>query len=530
MKKNLKYIIAIILIIIFAFSIVPRQLQNDTFYIIELGRQIQKTGVDWKDHWSIHDNLEYRYPHWLFDLINANIYEAFGFNGIYVFTQIFASALLVLIFINLIKKDISLNLAFIGTITTGYLMRIGFCDRGQIISYLIFFIEYMILERFVLRPTFFKTLGLFILSCLMANIHSTAWIMMLVLLLPFVGEKVVYMYSLKGVNEIRLKRNNKALEKAKLKGNIKKVEKLEKEIKDLEHFKEIINNEKAEHKIIITNNPNAKYLWIAFVALILGALVTPIKLTPFVYYLKISAGNSMPYINEHQPIVIASDLQFMVYTIIIVALIGFTKEKIKLSDAFLILGLYLMTISSRRNIFLLLSLTCCILIGLIDHFIKSNIEKENKKFSKVIFIIFSISSVILSGYVFIKNYNVEFVSKNLYPVDATKYIKENLDYKNIRMYNRYDYGSYLLMNDVPVFIDSRCDLYTPEFNKKVNVFKDTMDIITGNHTISTVMDKYNLSYALLPVDELEDNYIKEDDRYTELYRDDYFVVYEYESK
>ena len=40
MKKYLKYIISIILIIIFVFSVVPKNFQNDTFYIIALGEQI----------------------------------------------------------------------------------------------------------------------------------------------------------------------------------------------------------------------------------------------------------------------------------------------------------------------------------------------------------------------------------------------------------------------------------------------------------------------------------------------------------
>ena len=35
----------------------------------------------------------------------------------------------------------------------------------------------------------------------------------------------------------------------------------------------------------------------------------------------------------------------------------------------------------------------------------------------------------------------------------------------MKIYNEYNYGSYLLFRGIPVFIDSRCDLYTKEYTK-----------------------------------------------------------------
>ena len=141
MKKNLKYIIAVILIIIFTFSVVPKTFQNDTFYVIELGNQIQKTGSDWKDHYSIHGDLEYRYPHWLFDVLNFNVFENLGFDGIYLLTQVFASLLILLIFWNLIRKEVNFNLAFVSSLVVAYMMKGSFYARGQVVSYSLFLIN-----------------------------------------------------------------------------------------------------------------------------------------------------------------------------------------------------------------------------------------------------------------------------------------------------------------------------------------------------------------------------------------------------
>ena len=56
--------------------------------------------------------------------------------------------------------------------------------------------------------------------------------------------------------------------------------------------------------------------------------------------------------------------------------------------------------------------------------------------------------------------NIDYVNESLYPTKAVEYIKENIDYKNMRVYNSYNFGSYLMLHDIPVFIDSRADLYT----------------------------------------------------------------------
>lgn len=43
----------------------------------------------------------------------------------------------------------------------------------------------------------------------------------------------------------------------------------------------------------------------------------------------------------------------------------------------------------------------------------------------------------------------------------------------MKLFNEYNYGSYLLYKGVPVFIDSRADLYAPEFNGNVQKTENT---------------------------------------------------------
>ena len=100
MKEKRKFnIIAVILIILFAISISPKTLQNDTFYTIKIGELIVKNkNIDMLEHFSWHSNLKYTYPHWLYDVIIYLIYNIGGMFGIYISTCIFAAILGIVFF------------------------------------------------------------------------------------------------------------------------------------------------------------------------------------------------------------------------------------------------------------------------------------------------------------------------------------------------------------------------------------------------------------------------------------------------
>ena len=381
MKNYFKYIVAIILIILFVISVVPRTFQNDTFYIIALGQQIMEGGLDRVDHFSWHNSLEYRYPHWLFDIANAGIFNSYGFDGIYVFTCFCSVIFMLVLFWVLFKKNNNWFLSFISTIIVSYMIKESFTGRAQVISYTLFLVEIQLIEHFIKKKNFLSCLGIAIISCIIANIHATAWIMTLVLFLPYIGEYIISLYTLKEINNRQAKKYRKKVQKLKQQGeeeNKTQIVKLEEEIKHCENFK---NREiyKKERKIIVEKIDSEKWLFIPFIFAIIGAMITPIGITPFTYYLKTSVGNTLTYINEHLPIIPATSIEFLAFSILLIALIGFTNAKIKLSDAFLILGLYLMTLSARRNCYLMIPLCCVPVVSMINDFVNSNIGIEKNK-------------------------------------------------------------------------------------------------------------------------------------------------------
>ena len=127
--------------------------------------------------------------------------------------------------------------------------------------------------------------------------------------------------------------------------------------------------------------------------------------------------------------------------------------------------------------------------------------------------------------------NDPFINSASYPVEAANYILENIDMYNMKLYNEYNYGSYLLFRGIPVFIDSRADLYTPEFNgtknseNKLDVFSDYMNISTIGVYYENKFKDYEITHVICARNAKLNMFLARDDKYKQLYIDDHFVIY-----
>ena len=101
---------------------------------------------------------------------------------------------------------------------------------------------------------------------------------------------------------------------------------------------------------------------------------------------------------------------------------------------------------------------------------------------------FLLYSLNLSSY----DYNIS----AMYPVATVKYLKNNADYSNIKLYNDFNFGSFLEFNDIPVFIDSRAEVYIKEFNGGFDIVSDYLDTKKFS-TYKSIFEKYKFDYALV---------------------------------
>ena len=554
-------ILAVFCIAIFCIALTPKLLQNDTFYTVKVGQGIREWGIDGQDHYSFND-LPYTYPHWLYDVIISLIFDYLGgWTGIYVSTMILSATLGILLYFTLKKITKNSLVSLIIALGQMYLMRDYVAARAQLVTFILFVLTILFIEKFLESGKKRYAIGLVIIPILIANIHSAVWPFYFVLFLPYIGEyvlriiigaNVIHNLYKWGLN-LRIKKANNILKKASKKDDVTKyqaklVELTKKQEENNSKFETTLakreEKRKRPFKLRIEKIDRVKWLiLIMFICLFTG-LLTPIGDMPYTYTLRIMQGNTTASISEHLPLTLIDSKSILFCLTLTIALLIFTDTKIKLRDFFFLAGLTLLALMSRRQISMLVLFGGMVLAKIITELI----EKYDKKGTKEVmnFMTSTIGEILtilfifaLSYFMYVPQQNAPYINSSSYPVEAVEWIKENLDYKNIRMFNEYNYGSYLLLEDIPVFIDSRCDLYTPEFNGEKgddgkyhgqDIFSDFMNISSIATYYDTKFNEYDITHVMTKTNTKLNMLLSRDDGYKQIYKDDNFIIYERENE
>ena len=531
-------ILAIFAIIIFCFAISPITLQNDTFYTIKIGEHILENGIDMQDPFSWHDNLPYTYPHWIYDVLIYLVFSVGGYLGIYLSTVILACILGITLYLTCTKLVKNNLVSFILTIGALYLLTDFIAARAQLITFILFALTIFFIEMFLETKNKWYLLPLIIIPIIIANVHLAVWPFYFILFLPYIAEYIIYLIIdsnfITKISIIIKKRKVKKLSKAQSKEE--KLEKLEQNIKSkIEKLIEI--KEKREkrrlnsYKIIINKNSAAKWLIIIFILALFTGLLTPLGSTPYTYLINTLEGNTTKSISEHLPLTLINSKEYICVLIIFIALLMFTDTKIRLSDLFMLGGLILLSFITRRQMSMVYIICLYILARICTTFLNKYDPKGSETVIKFLTTILGkvlvISFIAVVGlYLFRPKMDNKFINTASYPVEATKYIKENIDIGNMKLYNEYNYGSYLLLNDIPVFIDSRADLYAPEFNKGKDIFSDFINISNINLYYEDKFEEYSITHVIVFKKAKLNLFLSRDNNYKQLYSDANFVLYE----
>ncbi len=482
-KRLLIIIFTIVVLLAAALTTMNKNMQNDTFYYIKVGEVIEKYGIDMKDHFSFIPNLRYTYPHWLFDLSVFKIYKHFGFDGLFIGSIIISTILSFTMFATIKKVTKNYGLAILITLFTFTVLKPFMTVRAQIVSYvLLLLISYcleMLREKGNSRYIFY--IGL--LSILLASTHSAVYPIIFLLFLPILASDLLYkIFKGKDLNWI----------------------------------------------LIIEKPTNTKKILITLLVCFLCGFVSP-GLNTYLYAFLTFMGNSTSYIPEHSPTTVINNPFIIINLAIIIGIFLTKKTKINIRDFFTIGGFFILTLFSMRSYSLFLILTVYA-FGRIFSSIENNYLKKttitdafNYRIIRIVLLLVFIPKAILVSSYELKVGYIDDSYIPIYPVEMVKYIKENMDYKNMRMFNQSDYGAYLLFNDLKVFIDTRCDLYMKEFNKGITAYDDAMNLPTN---YKEFLKKYDFTHLLISKD-TKLNYIIELLPEYKLIKDDaYFYLYE----
>ena len=485
-KKKSVVIVGILIIILLCFAFTVKTFQNDTFYTIKIGESILEHGIDMKDHFSWH-NLDYTYPHWLYDILVYKIYDIGGFDGIYISNILIFIVIGITFYLINLKQNKSSFLSLLFSMLAVIMLARFVTARAQLLTYFFFLLEIYFIERLLGSSKKRYGIGLFILCVLIANIHAAVWPFYFILMLPYLVEWVIVFINSK--------------------------------IKNRPKFGIFFD------RIDIVREKNIKYLVIVFgISLFLG-LLTPIGDIPYTYFIKIMQGNTMEYIDEHKALVLVENLFVVGYLGILLMTLVFTKVKVRFRDLFMMAGLLLMTFMSVRHVSFLGIIGMfylCRLIANIGYINGDEVFDYDVPWYGLFIV--GVTIIITSGVVYSINSKEEYINANVYPVEMVQYMKDNMDMDKVRLYNEYDFGSYLLFNDIEVYIDSRSDLYTKEFNGESDIFDDCMNI---TEKYGRVFKKYDITHILTYRDTYLNQVLAASPNYKLVRKSGRFVLYSY---
>lgn len=541
-KNIMFHIIAVICITIFCSCIAPKVLQNDTFYTIPIGEYIYNNGVSdlTTDNFSWHE-LPYTYPHWLYDLMMFVIYNSFGQTGIYASTMIFTSILGISIYVLSNKKSKNKPVSFVISICAIYLMKDFLAARAQLVTFILFVWEVLFIEKFLEKGRIRYAIPLILMAWLIANLHCAVFPFYFVLFLPYVAEYLLTVFvdldiDLKVISKF-LKIKNKFTKKEEIK------EKISKKIENIEFAK----SERKRKRGIIRENPykitvqknHIVLLLIAVIAISFATgILNPAGNGAYTYLVKTMRGNTMNSINEHLPLTLAENYEYAIAIVVFLLILIFTDTKIKLHDLFMLTGLTILTFYSRRQESIFAIICGPILASLIGAMVEKYDKETFKKIERFVTgwfgsIVVVCLFIILSTNIIKQHIHSDYIDDSSYPVDASDWILSNLDVNNIKLYNEYNYGSYLLFRGIPVFIDSRCDLYSPEFNEdKQNniegrdIFSDALNIPAISVNYESKFNEYGVTHVMLYSNAKLAMILEDDSNYKTIYDEGNFKIFE----
>ncbi len=471
----LSYILILLIIVSFGIYFIPKITQNDIFFDIRTGRDILKFGIDFKDHFSFIPNLIYIYHHYLFDIIVYFIHKYFNMRGIFVLTLSMYILLGLVIYKVNVKNSKNSFFSLLISLLTMWFMKDYYTDRVQIISYILFFLEIYNLEKLYIKFNIKTGVVLIILSTLIANFHMPLWILTIILILPYLFEHLMYLM-----------------------------------IKKLPKIKKIISS-----KIVIEKVSDSKKFMITILIIIFTGLLTPLKLYPYTFFTNALGNSSYNFIYELSLFSLFNIPCLLILAIIFIVLV-ILNSKIKLRDLGLITGIFIFGLMAGRNFAFVYLLIPTLLFKVLTE----NYNLQNIRFNfiwrylnqMVIYVSLISLLIITLNYQYNNFKYFDYGMNENYPNEIADYLIKNTDYKNIKLYTGFEYGSYFAYRDIPIFIDSRTEVYVKEFNGGYDIISDYLKVF-NYYSYEEILKKYNFDYLIVYKNDSLDVFLELNENY-----------------
>lgn len=184
-SKKCKILVLSLTVLMSFFQV--RALDPDFYFLYSLGDYIVHHGFPFTDVLSMHSSMKIVVQQWLSSVIFYYVYSFCGKYGVIALIYICNTAVCYITYrlIALISKNDFVALlatALINYFTFDYFM----VTRPQIFTYTILLIEFYLLEKHVQTKKSKYLYLLPVLSLLLINLHAAMWLMILIIMLPYI--------------------------------------------------------------------------------------------------------------------------------------------------------------------------------------------------------------------------------------------------------------------------------------------------------------------------------------------------------
>ena len=484
------------------------QLDGDTWFLLNCGRYVVETGtIPHEEFASIHGGLHYVMQQWLTAIIFWKIYSNFGADGLIIFAWIVGFILTFVyyrmcLFVSGGNKTISVMLSMIicGIISSHFIVT-----RPWILSTLLLLIEIFLLEKYFAERKIWTLCALPILSAIFINIHAAMWVMMIIVLLPYIAESLIL------------------------------------------NFKNI----------------STPFLPLIFAALgiFLAGFLNPYGWESMTYVFRSTDPSIRQLIIEMRPLTADSIAATFFYIFSALLIVAFSKKSLPIRYFFLTFGIMFMGFYSLRNLFIFfvlatfplalaaknlhfdnffilrpklfipLYLLCIpeiffvcyrgqqsiyeinlpmkILFAFTIFFLICFIffyRKEGKLFSQEIFILRRKPLIALVSLQLIIFFAISYYSIPVRKYEPYKPAVEFLLSKNraedIILWTGYNSGGYFEFYKIKCYIDPRAETFLLSNNQKDDIFQEYKDLFSGDLDYREFFSRYNFTHIFVTKDDL----------------------------
>lgn len=465
-----------------------REIDNDFWFLLNHGRYVLEHGFPTVEPFTIHTGLDFVMQQWLSAVIFDLVYASFGTIGIKLLVFI-CYLLSIAIFYKLCMR-LSKNFFFLSyllTIVFSLLISYFMVERPFLFMTLILLSEVFVLEQYAGNPdkrnTYKLVIALPILSMLLVSIQASMWLMLFVLMLPYIVGAF--------------------------------------------HFK---------IGALCGENLPKKPIFITVVLMAVAGFINPYGFNAMTYLLRsygVKEINSL--VREMFPTTVTSELGIIIFAMIVMIFLAYVLYR---SDAmpvrylFLILGTAYLGLSSYRGfIFFII----CGIFPLASHFKNFKIPEFSgsnsprtlkiRKLLVTLVVIALICLVVVGGSQY-KNMSSSLSNRDLLNA-AVAVVKQDQGKGNIILYTGYNDGNLAEYNGIPAYLDTRAEVFLKSNNHKEDILKEYYELQTGTLHYKMFVEKYHFTHLILNKNAIEilKTYLAQDPDYKMIYSNEGYEVY-----